>query len=68
VKLYRIDYGDCEGFKAQNNEQTVEWTGNLRNAKRIARENHDGDYHSRISVVDVPTHKSGLIEFLNRVA
>jgi len=66
MRLYRIDYGDCEGFKRRNGEQTVEWAGNRRDAERIARENHDGDYRSRISEIDVPTDKAGLIEFLNR--
>lgn len=66
MRLYRIDYGDCEGFKRRNREQTVEWAGNLRDAERIARENHDGDYHSTVTAVDVPTGKAGLIEFLNR--
>lgn len=66
MKLYRIDYGDCEGFKRRNGETTVEWASNLRLAERIARENHDGDYLSRITIVDVPTDKAGLLEFLNR--
>lgn len=66
MRLYRIDYGDCEGFKARNNETVVEWAGNRRDAERIARENHDGDYLSHISAIDVPTDKAGLIEFLNR--
>lgn len=67
MRLYRIDYGDCEGFKRRNNEQTVEWASNKRDAERIARENHDGDYHSRVTVVDVPADKAGLIEFLNKM-
>lgn len=66
MKLYRIDYGDCEGFKARNGETTVEWARNKRDAERIARDNNDGDYHSRITEVFVPTDKTGLIEFLNR--
>lgn len=66
--LYRIDYGDCERTKFRNNEQTVEWASNLRAAERIARENDDGDYHSTITKVAVPTDKAGLIAFLNEVA
>lgn len=66
MRLYRIDYGDCEGFKARNGETVVEWTGTKRDAERIARDNHDGDYHSRITPIEVPTDKAGLIGFLNR--
>lgn len=65
MRVYRIDYGDCEGFKAKRREAVVEWAGNLRDASRIARENHDGDYLSRITAVDVPTGKAGLLAFLN---
>lgn len=66
MRLYRIDYGDCEGFRARNHETVVEWAGNKRDAERIARENHDGDYRPRITEIDVPTDKAGLIVFLNR--
>lgn len=66
MRIYRIDYGDCEGMRRRNGEQTVEWAGNKRDAERIARESHDGDYLSRVTAVEVPADKAGLIEFLNR--
>jgi len=41
MRLYRIDYGDCEGFKARNRETVVEWAGNKREAERIALQGGD---------------------------
>jgi hypothetical protein len=65
MKFYRIEYGDCEFFKLRNNEQTCEWTTTKREAEFIARQNDDGDYKSRITEIDVPTDKVGLLAFLN---
>lgn len=65
MKLYLVEYGDCEGFRRQNGEQTKEWASNKKDAARIANENHDGDYKSSVKLLDVPTDKKGLIEFLN---
>lgn len=65
MKFYRIDYGDCMCRKFDNREQTVEWATNKREAERVARENDDGDYKSRVTEIEIPMNKSGLLEFLN---
>lgn len=66
MKLYKIIFGDCEGRKASNNEQTIEWASSKREAEKIARENHDGDYLSTVQEVKLKTDKKSLLEFLNR--
>jgi len=64
MKFYRIDYGDW-GQRFIHGEQSVEWATNKRDAERIARENNDGDYLSKINEIDVPTDKNRLLVFLN---
>lgn len=66
MKFYKIIYGDCEGFKARQNIQTVEWATTKKEAEKIARENHDGDYHSTIHEIELKTDKASLLEFLNK--
>lgn len=65
MKFYRIDYGDWGG-RFHENDQTIEWATNKREAEKIAREADDGAYKSTITEIDVPTDKDGLLGFLNR--
>jgi hypothetical protein len=55
VKFYRIDWEDDEPMA-----QTVDWATNQREANSIAIE----EPTSRVTVLDVPTDRLGLLKFL----
>lgn len=64
MKFYKIRYGDW-GRRYAPEDQIAEWTTNRKEAERIAKDNADGDYESKIFEIDIPTDKAGLLDWLN---
>jgi hypothetical protein len=61
MKFYRVRYC-CHDDESG---ATVDWFTTKRAAER---EHRDGGFHSTLDVIDVPTDKAGLLQFLNRYA
>lgn len=57
MRFFRVDWPDDEPTA-----QTTDWATNKRAADRLARESGSPD--ARVTEIDVPTDKAGLLAFL----
>lgn len=60
MQFYRVDY-----YAPNSTDQATEWATTKGDAAQIALDNRCGDYDARITPVDIPTSKAGLLAFLN---